>query len=238
MLTLEGVSAGYGKAQVLHEISLHVPTGRTVALIGANGAGKTTTLHALSGLIRPTAGRILLAGRDITRLPAHDIVALGLIHCPEGRRVFARMTVNENLLLGAYLRADAASVDEDIERMYEVFPGLAARRHQLAGTLSGGEQQMLAIGRASMARPKLLLLDEPSLGLAPQVVRRVFAALHTLGTAHMTVLLVEQNASIALSVADEAYVMEGGRITLHGPCAELKNDPRVRRAYLGQEAAQ
>lgn len=237
MLTLDGVSAGYGKAQVLHGVSLRVPPGRTVALLGANGAGKTTTLHVLCGLLRASHGSITFDGRDITALPAHEIVSLGLVHCPEGRRVFARMTVHENLMLGAYLRRDTAQVQEDLARMYTVFAGLAARRHQSAGTLSGGEQQMLAIGRASMARPKLLLLDEPSLGLAPQVVKRVFAALNTLGTPHMTVLLVEQNASIALSVADEAYVMESGRITLHGPAEVLKNDPRVRRAYLGEASA-
>lgn len=234
MLKLEGVSAGYGKSQVLHDVSLHVRAGQTVALIGANGAGKTTALHTISGLVRPTSGTLTLDGQNITHLSPHAIVALGLVHCPEGRRVFARMTVSENLALGAYLRRDTAAVAQDMQRMFEVFPGLAARRHQLAGTLSGGEQQMLAIGRASMARPKVLMLDEPSLGLAPQVVRRVFGALHTLGSATMTVLLVEQNAAVALAVADQAYVMEGGRITLSGSAKSLHDDERVQRAYLGQ----
>ena len=234
MLRFESVTAGYGRAQVLHEISLHIRPGRTVALIGANGAGKTTALHTLSGLLRPTSGTITFAGQDITFRPAHEIAALGVVHCPEGRRVFARMTVEENLLLGSYLRRDKAAIAQDLRRMYEVFSGLASRRHQLAGTLSGGEQQMLAIGRASMARPKLLALDEPSLGLAPQVVRKVFGALHTLGSAEMTILLVEQNAAVALGVADDAYVMEGGRILLSGPAHALRDDERVRRAYLGQ----
>lgn len=233
MLRFDSVSAGYGRAQVLHDVTMHIRPGRTVALIGANGAGKTTALHTLSGLVRPTSGTITFEGRDITGRAPHEIAGLGVVHCPEGRRVFARMTVTENLLLGAYLRRDAGAIAEDLERMYTVFAGLAHRRNQLAGTLSGGEQQMLAIGRASMARPKLLVLDEPSLGLAPQIVRRVFGALHTLGAADMTVLLVEQNAAVALGIADDAYVMEGGRIILSGPAQVLKEDARVQRAYLG-----
>ena len=233
MLRFEKVEAGYGKASVLHDVSFHIAPGRTVALIGANGAGKTTTLHTLSGLIRARAGRILFDGHDITQCAPHAIVARGLIHCPEGRRVFPRMTVEENLLLGAYLRRDAAGIADDLARMYRIFHGLDVRRSQLAGTLSGGEQQMLAIGRAAMARPKLLMLDEPSLGLAPKMVKKVFEALHTLGGDAMTILLVEQNAAIALKIADEAYVMESGRIIMQGPCHTLRDDPRIHSAYLG-----
>ena len=233
MLRVEGLHAGYGKASVLHGVGLHVQPGETVALIGANGAGKTTLLHTLSGLIRPTAGRILFAGAPIHAEAPHDIVACGLIHCPEGRRVFARMTVAENLALGAHLRRDRDGVAGDVARIYGVFPGLRTRRQQLAGTLSGGEQQMLAIGRAMMARPRLLLLDEPSLGLAPQLVQQVFAAIPTLGDEAMALLVVEQNADVALRVAQRAYVLEAGHIILVGEAARLRGDPRIRQAYLG-----
>jgi branched-chain amino acid transport system ATP-binding protein len=236
MLNITDLHAGYGAAEVLSGVTLHVPRGQVVALIGANGAGKTTCLHAISGLVRARSGRIQLDGHDITNAAPHNIVARGLIHCPEGRRVFARMTVAENLALGAHLRRDTAAVREDLARVYEAFAVLGERQSQLAGTLSGGEQQMLAIGRASMARPRVLLLDEPSLGLAPRMVRRVFAALGTLmaaGGEPPSILLVEQNASVALAVADSAYVMEGGRIVLQGPAAELQGDARVRASYLG-----
>ena len=233
MLSVEGLVAGYGRAAVLHGIDLTVGAGEVVALIGANGAGKTTLLQALSGLISPTRGSVHFAGAPIHRLAPHDIVALGLVHCPEGRRVFPRMTVAENLALGAYLRRDRAGIGRDLARIYDVFPGLGARRSQPAGTLSGGEQQMLAIGRASMARPRLLLLDEPSLGLAPRLVRQVFAALTDLGDAAMPILLVEQNADVALRVAARAYVLEAGRIALSGDAAAFRHDPRIQQAYLG-----
>lgn len=233
MLRVDGLHAGYGKAAVLHGVNLTVKPGEVVALIGANGAGKTTLLHTLSGLIRATSGSITFMDQDLRRAMPHAIVAMGLVHCPEGRRVFARMTVAENLALGAYLRRDAAAVAQDLERVYDVFPSLRQRRGQLAGTLSGGEQQMLAIGRASMARPKLLLLDEPSLGLAPRVVRQVFSALGQLGGEAMPILLVEQNADVALRVAHRAYVMEAGHITLSGDASVLRGDPRIQRAYLG-----
>jgi branched-chain amino acid transport system ATP-binding protein len=240
MLTLEGVDVWRGPSQVLRGIDLEVRNGAMVALIGANGAGKSSTLLAVSGHLRPRSGRITLdldgARHDLARLDPAAIVALGVAHCPEGRQVFGGMTVLENLRLGAYLR-DAAEVPADIEAMYALFPILAERRAGLAGQLSGGEQMMLAIARALMSRPRLLLLDEPSLGLAPQLVEQIFQTIAEIRAGGTTVLLVEQNASLALELADRAYVLESGAVQLAGPAAELAADPRVREVYLGLRPA-
>jgi branched-chain amino acid transport system ATP-binding protein len=236
MLTVEGLRAGYGKVEVLHDVGLAVAPGRIVALIGANGAGKTTLLKTISGLIRPVAGTIAFEGRDIARRPAHKIVALGISHVPEGRAILRRMSVVENLRMGAYVRSDS-EVENDIAAAMARFPVLAERRHQPAGTLSGGEQQMLAIARALVARPRLLLMDEPSLGLAPKLVTGIFHTLRQLRDEGKTILLVEQNARQALQVADHAYVMERGRIVLAGTGASLLDTPEVQRTYLGRRAA-
>jgi branched-chain amino acid transport system ATP-binding protein len=234
MLTLERVAARYGRVAALEDVTLAVSAGELVCLIGANGAGKTTTLKTISGLLRPVAGRILLDGAPIHGLSPREILRRGIAHCPEGRRVFPHMTVRENLEMGAYVRADAQAVAEDFARVFSHFPILAERRRQAAGTLSGGEQQMLAIGRALMARPRLILFDEPSLGLAPTVVETVFAIIDGIRRDGTTVLMVEQNAYMALQLASRAYVMETGRITLEGAARELVNDPHVRHAYLGR----
>jgi branched-chain amino acid transport system ATP-binding protein len=236
MLTVGGLRAGYGKVEVLHDVGLAVAPGRIVALIGANGAGKTTLLKTISGLIRPVAGTIAFEGRDIARRPAHKIVALGISHVPEGRAILRRMSVVENLRMGAYVRSDS-EVENDIAGAMARFPVLAERRHQPAGTLSGGEQQMLAIARALVARPRLLLMDEPSLGLAPKLVTGIFHTLRQLRDEGKTILLVEQNARQALQVADHAYVMERGRIVLAGTGASLLDTPEVQRTYLGLRAA-
>jgi branched-chain amino acid transport system ATP-binding protein len=236
MLTVGGLRAGYGKVEVLHDVGLAVAPGRIVALIGANGAGKTTLLKTISGLIRPVAGTIAFEGRDIARRPAHKIVALGISHVPEGRAILRRMSVVENLRMGAYVRSDS-EVENDIAGAMARFPVLAERRHQPAGTLSGGEQQMLAIARALVARPRLLLMDEPSLGLAPKLVTGIFHTLRQLRDEGKTILLVEQNARQALQVADHAYVMERGRIVLAGTGASLLDTPEVQRTYLGRRAA-
>jgi len=236
MLTVEGLRAGYGKVEVLHDVALEVAPGRIVALIGANGAGKTTLLKTISGLIRPTAGTIAFEGRDIARRPPHNIVALGMSHVPEGRAILKRMSVLENLRMGAYVRSDP-EVENDIVKAMARFPVLAERRQQPAGTLSGGEQQMLAIARALVARPRLLLMDEPSLGLAPKLVTGIFRTLRELRGEGKTILLVEQNARQALQVADHAYVMERGRIVLAGTGASLLDTPEVQRTYLGRRAA-
>jgi branched-chain amino acid transport system ATP-binding protein len=236
MLTVGGLRAGYGKVEVLHDVGLAVAPGRIVALIGANGAGKTTLLKTISGLIRPVAGTIAFEGRDIARRPAHKIVALGISHVPEGRAILRRMSVVENLRMGAYVRSDS-EVENDIAAAMARFPVLAERRHQPAGTLSGGEQQMLAIARALVARPRLLLMDEPSLGLAPKLVTGIFHTLRQLRDEGKTILLVEQNARQALQVADHAYVMERGRIVLAGTGASLLDTPEVQRTYLGRRAA-
>ena len=236
MLTIHGLRSGYGKIEVLHDVDLTIEQGQTVTLIGANGAGKTTLLKTISGLIRPSAGTIEFQGASIARRPAHRIVSLGLIQVPEGRAILKRMTVMENLLMGAFKRSDA-DVPRDIAAVLERFPALAERREQMAGTLSGGEQQMLAIGRALMARPKLLLLDEPSLGLAPKFVTRIFLTIRELQKEGMTILLVEQNARHALRLADQACVLERGRIVLRGTGQELLNMPEVQDTYLGQHAA-
>ena len=234
MLTLERVAARYGRVAALEDVTLAVGAGELVCLIGANGAGKTTTLKTISGLLRPVAGRILLDGAEIHGLSPREILRRGIAHCPEGRRVFPYMTVRENLEMGAYVRADAQAVAADLARVLSHFPILAERRRQSAGTLSGGEQQMLAIGRALMARPRLILFDEPSLGLAPTVVETVFGIIDGIRRDGTTVLMVEQNAYMALQLASRAYVMETGRITLEGPARELVNDPHVRQAYLGR----
>ncbi len=238
MLRVENLHAGYGAAEVLTGVSLEVKTGSVVALIGANGAGKTTAMRAISGLLKPRQGRVLLAGKPVEGLPASRIARLGLAHAPEGRRVFGPLSVEDNLLLGAYtelprffgFRRQAAG---SLERIYDIFPRLQERRRQLAGTLSGGEQQMLAIGRALMSRPKIMLLDEPSMGLAPVIVQEVFATIRRLKEEGITLLLVEQFAKSALEVADYSYVMEGGRIAVAGTSTELRSDERVLAAYLG-----
>src|SRR5262245_26534697 len=233
MLALDGVVAGYGRVTTLRGVTLTVGAGELVCLIGANGAGKTTTLKTISGLLRPTAGRILLDGEEIHTRTPRDILRRGIAHCPEGRRVFPYMTVRENLEMGAYVRLDAGAVGADLERVLGHFPILAERSRPAAGTLSGGEQQMLAIGRALMARPRLILFDEPSLGLAPTIVETVFSIIAGIAREGTTVLMVEQNAHMALGLATRAYVMETGRITLEGPARELANDHHVKQAYLG-----
>jgi branched-chain amino acid transport system ATP-binding protein len=233
MLRLEGVYAGYGRAPVLSDVSVEVGQGDLVCLIGANGAGKSTTLKTISGLVRPSAGRIVFDGREIQGWRPQDILRAGIAHCPEGRRVFPHLTVRENLEMGAYVRKATGAVAADLERVLAHFPVLAERRRQAAGTLSGGEQQMLAIGRALMARPRLILFDEPSLGLAPTVVETTFRIIGEIQKDGTTVFMVEQNAYMALRMATRAYVMETGRITLHGPARALLDDEHVKRAYLG-----
>ena len=233
MLELHEVEVAYGNIRALKGISLSVAEGELVTLIGANGAGKSTTLKTISGLLRPKAGTLLYQDQALDRLPPHQIVALGISHCPEGRHLFGRLTVTENLRLGAVQRRDREKVPDDIEHVYKLFPVLKDRRAQLAGTLSGGEQQMLAIGRAMMSRPRLLLLDEPSLGLAPILVGLIFETIQQLKREGTTILLVEQNARLALEIADRAYVMETGRVTLQGPATELKHNPQVEHTYLG-----
>ncbi len=233
MLELRDLNVYYGNIHALQGVSLTVAEGELVTLIGSNGAGKSTTLKTISGLLRPRAGTLAYNGQPLARLAPHRIVALGISHCPEGRHVFPGLTVAENLRLGAVQRRDRERVRHDAERVYVLFPALQQRIDQPAGTLSGGEQQMLAIGRALMSRPKLLLLDEPSLGLAPLLVAAIFETIVQLKREGTTVLLVEQNARLALDIADRAYVMETGRITLAGPAAELKHDQQVERTYLG-----
>jgi len=234
LLAIENLHAGYGPIEVLHGISLEVQPGEIVTIIGANGAGKTSTLHCISGLVRPRRGKILFNGRDISQLPPHKIVELGLCHSPEGRKIFPRLTVLENLHMGAYTRRDKAGIQSDIERAYELFPVLKQRHAQLGGTLSGGEQQMLAVARALMGKPKLLLLDEPSLGLAPLIVVKIFEVIKQLNAAGMAVVLVEQNARMALRLAHRGYVLETGSITMSDKGETLLNDPRVKDAYLGE----
>jgi branched-chain amino acid transport system ATP-binding protein len=233
MLRLDGVCAGYGRAPVLSDVSVEVGQGDLVCLVGANGAGKSTTLKTISGLVRPSAGRIVFDGREIQGWRPQDILRAGIAHCPEGRRVFPHLTVRENLEMGAYVRKATGAVAADLERVLAHFPVLAERRRQAAGTLSGGEQQMLAIGRALMARPRLILFDEPSLGLAPTVVETTFRIIGEIQKDGTTVFMVEQNAYMALRMATRAYVMETGRITLHGPARALLDDEHVKRAYLG-----
>jgi branched-chain amino acid transport system ATP-binding protein len=234
LLAVENLEAGYGPINVLHKLSLTVEPGEIVAMIGANGAGKTTTLMCVSGVVRARGGRVAFDGHDLTRVPAHEVVKRGLAQSPEGRKIFPRLTVLENLQMGAYTRTDAAGVGADLETAFKMFPILRERQHQPGGLLSGGQQQMLAIARALMARPKLLLLDEPSLGLAPQVVVQIFDVIKELNRRGVSVLLVEQNARMALKVAHRGYVLETGRITFTDKADVLLNDPRIRAAYLGE----
>ena len=233
LLEVDRLDVHYGGIHALKGVSFAVDEGQVVTLIGANGAGKTTTLRAISGLIRPSAGSVKFAGKPITGMPAHEIVALGLAHVPEGRGIFANLTVDENLQIGAFLRHDTGGIAKDRKRALELFPRLEERLCQSAGTLSGGEQQMLAIARALLARPKLLLLDEPSLGLAPQIVQLIFKIVKTIVAEGTTILLVEQNAHMALGVATTAHVLEVGSLVTSGPAAELARDDKIRKAYLG-----
>ena len=233
MLTVERLECRYGKVLAVRELSLEVKKGELVSLIGANGAGKTTTLKAISGVLGAKTGRIVFEGEDITRASARRILELGIAHCPEGRRVFPYMSVRENLELGCYLRKDSAGIAADMAHIFERFPILYERRSQAAGTLSGGEQQMLAISRALMSRPKLILFDEPSLGLAPNIVERTFDIIRRIRSDGATVVMVEQNAFAALELSDRAYVLEQGRVALTGTGAALLDDPHVKQAYLG-----
>ena len=233
MLEVDAISVFYGNIAAVKELSLSVEQGEIVTLIGSNGAGKSTTLRTISGLLKPRHGNLRFLGKQITGIPAHEVVQHGIAQSPEGRRIFPRMTVSENLDLGAFLRKDKSGIAEDHERMLELFPRLRERIGQKAGTLSGGEQQMLAVARALMARPKLLLLDEPSMGLAPVLVDVIFATIRRIREQGTTVLVVEQNARAALAVADRAYVLESGTIKLQGPARELRNDPEIAKAYLG-----
>jgi branched-chain amino acid transport system ATP-binding protein len=237
MLTIENLQAGYGKVEVLHGVSINVPKGKIVTLIGSNGAGKTTTMRAISGMIKPVSGKVTLAGQDITGLDSHHIAKRGLAHSPEGRRVFPTLSVLDNIRLGAFVRytnvRPKGDVESDLQKAMEMFPRLKERTHQLAGTLSGGEQQMLAMARAVMLNPEVFLLDEPSMGLAPILVEEVFNIISRLKAQGVTMLLVEQFAAAALKVADYGYVLENGRISVHGPADKLKDDPAVKAAYLG-----
>lgn len=234
MLEVKDLVVSYGQIKAVKGISFSVEQGQVVCLIGTNGAGKTTTLRTISGLIRPTSGSITFEGRQIDAMPAHEIVTLGLAHSPEGRRIFPRMSVEENLLLGAYTRKDA-ELKSDLDAAYELFPILGERKAQPAGTFSGGEQQMLAMGRAMMSRPRLLLLDEPSMGLSPLMMKRIMQTVRTLRSQGTTILLVEQNAQAALSLADQGYVLEVGSIVLSGTGRELLASDEVRKAYLGED---
>ncbi|MCF6521553.1 ABC transporter ATP-binding protein [Streptomyces sp. JJ36] len=235
LLEVEDLRVAYGKIVAVKGISFSVEAGQVVTLIGTNGAGKTTTLRTLSGLLKPVGGKILFDGQSLDGMPAHKIVTLGLAHSPEGRRLFPRLSVAENLDLGAFLRRDAKAVQEDADRIYELFPILGERRRQAAGTLSGGEQQMLAMGRALMSRPKLLMLDEPSMGLSPIMMQKIMETITELKSQGTTILLVEQNAQAALSLADHGHVMEVGEIVLSGTGEDLMHDESVRKAYLGED---
>ncbi len=234
MLELENIKAGYGAIEVLKGISLRVDEGEIVTLIGANGAGKTTTLMTICGLVKARAGTITFQGKNLLSYEPHEIVGLGLAQSPEGRKIFPRLTVLENLEMGSFTRKDPGGVAKDLEKVFELFPILAERRKQPGGTLSGGEQQMLAVGRAMMAKPRLLLLDEPSLGLAPLIVARIFEVIRSLNEQGVTILLVEQNARMALKTANRGYVLETGEITMSGPARTLLEDEAVRSAYLGE----
>jgi branched-chain amino acid transport system ATP-binding protein len=233
LLAVDRLAVHYGGIRAVQEVTLAVAEGETVCVIGANGAGKSTTLRALVGLAAVAAGSITYRGQDVTRLPVHQRSRLGLSLVPEGRGIFPRMSVTENLLMGAYQHADRAAIRRDLERVLALFPRLAERKAQVAGTLSGGEQQMLAVGRALMSRPRLLLLDEPSMGLAPLVVEKIFETLREVAAQGVTLVLVEQNANLALQISDRGYVLEGGRVAISGPAPDLLQDPRVRAAYLG-----
>ncbi len=233
MLKVEGLKVNYGMIEAVKGIDFEVHDGEIVALIGANGAGKTTTMHTISGLLKASAGSISLDGKEVSKLPAHKIVELGIVQCPEGRRIFAQQTIEENLSLGAYVRKDRKEIEADMEKVYELFPILKERRKQPAGTLSGGEQQMLAMARALMAKPKIMLLDEPSMGLSPLLVKEIFYIIKDINRQGVTVLLVEQNAKMALGIANRAYVLESGKISLSGTGEELLNSDSVKKAYLG-----
>ncbi|MCD8197672.1 MAG: ABC transporter ATP-binding protein [Lachnospiraceae bacterium] len=233
MLEIKDLHVHYGAIHALKGISLTVDDGELVSLIGANGAGKTTTLHTISGLLTASSGEVLLDGENIQKIPANTIIQKGMAHVPEGRHVFTRMTVEENLRMGAYIIRDQKRIADNLEKVYGHFPRLKERRRQLAGTLSGGEQQMLATGRALMTDPKILLMDEPSMGLSPILVKEIFSIIQTLHESGITILLVEQNAKMALGVSDRAYVLETGKISMEGSAAELAADDRVRKAYLG-----
>ena len=233
MLEVKNLKVNYGMIEAVKGIDFKVNNGNIVALIGANGAGKTTTMHTISGLLKASDGKILLNDVDLTKLPSHKIVSSGVIQCPERRRVFASQTVEENLKLGAYLRKDKVGIQDDLKKVYELFPRLLERKKQLAGTLSGGEQQMLAMGRALMSSPKVLLLDEPSMGLSPLLVKEIFSIIKEINEQGTTVLLVEQNAKMALEIADYAYVIETGKIVLEGTGKELVANEKVQKAYLG-----
>ena len=234
MLEVKDLEVHYGVIRAIKGISFEVNEGEVISLIGANGAGKTTTLHAVSGLLSKSAGSVTFMGKDITNLAAHKMVSLGMAHVPEGRRVFAELTVLENLKLGAYTRSDKKELEDTLNMVYKRFPRLMERRNQIAGTLSGGEQQMLAMGRALMSHPKLILMDEPSMGLSPIFVEEIFSIIRDISAEGTTVLLVEQNAKKALSIADRAYVLETGNITLSGDASSLLNDESVKKAYLGE----
>lgn len=234
MLKVENLQVYYGMIHAIKDISFEVNEGEVITLIGANGAGKTTTLHTITGLITPKEGRIYFEGKDITKTPAHKIVSLGMAHVPEGRRVFSQLTVYQNLKLGAYTRRDKKEIEASLATVYRRFPRLEERKNQIAGTLSGGEQQMLAMGRALMSHPKLIVMDEPSMGLSPILVNEIFDIIKAISESGTTVLLVEQNAKKALAIADRAYVLETGRIVLDGPSDVLMHDDSVRKAYLGE----
>lgn len=232
MLSVKDLNVHYGVINAIKDVSFEVSQGEIVALIGANGAGKTSIMHAISGLVKSTSGTVQFLGQDITKVPAHKIIASGLAQVPEGRRIFSQLSVQDNLEMGAYLRKDK-DVHEDLEKIYERFPRLKERKNQLAGTLSGGEQQMLAMGRALMSKPKLLLLDEPSMGLSPIMVNEIFSIIQEINNEGVTILLVEQNANKALSIANRAYVLETGNITISGQAKDVANNPKVKEAYLG-----
>lgn len=233
MIELKDLNVYYRAIHALQGINLKVEQGEIVTLIGANGAGKTTTLKTISGILKPKSGKVIFDGKDINKLNANEIVSLGVSHVPEGRRVFKDMSIMENLEMGAYSRKDKGEIKQDYEKIFKTFPILLTRKHQMAGTLSGGEQQMLAIGRALMARPKLLLLDEPSMGLAPLVVKQIFSIIEEINKSGTTILLVEQNATMALKIASRAYVIQHGSIEMEGAAEELLNDDKVKSAYLG-----
>ena len=234
LLEVKDIEVYYGMIQALRGVSIEVNQGEVVALIGANGAGKTTTLHTITGLLRAKSGQILFNGNDISKVPAHKIVTMGMAHVPEGRRVFANMSVLQNLKMGAYTRKDKNEIEATIQKVYQHFPRLQERQNQMAGTLSGGEQQMLAMGRALMSQPSIILMDEPSMGLSPIFVNEIFNFIKEVSESGTTVLLVEQNAKKALSIADRAYVLETGKTTLEGKAGDLLNDESVQKAYLGE----
>ena len=234
MLEVKDLEVYYGMIQAIKGISFEVNKGEVIALIGANGAGKTTTLHTITGLLSPKKGSVMFEGKDITKIPAHKIVSMGMAHVPKGRRVFADLSVYENLKLGAYTRKDKENLNKDLESIYERFPRLAERKNQSAGTLSGGEQQMLAMGRALMSKPSIILMDEPSMGLSPILVNEIFDIIESISKSGTTVLLVEQNAKKALSIADRAYVLETGKIVTSGKASELLEDDSIKKAYLGE----